>query len=689
MRTALRLHRVALVALVGGAILAASARARGDEGEMEEAVVRGQRGVSGGASGFVSSAHEGETPREITDVASLIEPMPGVHVRRLGADDGFATLSIRGTSSTQVALVLAGVPLTGGADPTVDLGSLPLWPGARARVFRSFAPAAYGRGSLGGTLVLDPPGARAETATEATLQIGSFGAARMRTSDVRAIGAGARLATGVSASRSTGDFGYVDPTANGRESTRENAGHAAANGMVSYVLPIRFAGGREGSLQVTALAQDRKQGVPGTIFSPTTAQELRTSRLLSSIEVSVPLSRDEGGSTAIDAFVRTWGRREHLSIRDDPRKASLALAPSRTDDTIAAAGGALGIRGRATRDLTVLGQVDASLERFAPGSWEGATQPAGATRATGAAGGDAELRLTRAFSLATSGRIDAWNDDSPNGDAKSFVLPTAHAGAEVVTDLIAIAAHGGRVARPPSFVERYGNRGGFLGNADLRPESAVTLDLGARHRRKYGALTIDAELVGFTTWAEDLITFVPQGAFGNLRATNIGRARLQGLESSLRLGLGPAELFGSHTFLSTANGDQCVATKLACERPPLPGRPVHDVVGDFALRFGPVRLRYGIDVVSGIVPDLQATRQVPARVLQSAGARLRVDAVPGLELAVDAKNLADVRTADYAGVLGPVKGPIGDLYEYPLPGRSFFATLRFRSGGASFAPATL
>src|SRR4051812_47298259 len=104
-----RLHAL-LVAL---ALLSSSIGAHADEPEEPaEVVVRGRS-----AGGFVSRASIEDSPRDITDAASLIEPLPGVHVRRLGADDSFATLSIRGTSSTQVAIYLAGVPLTGGADP--------------------------------------------------------------------------------------------------------------------------------------------------------------------------------------------------------------------------------------------------------------------------------------------------------------------------------------------------------------------------------------------------------------------------------------------------------------------------------------------------------------------------------------------------------------------------------------------
>src|SRR4029077_11312225 len=128
---------------------------------------------------FTARASERDSPRELTDAASLVEPLPGVHVRRFGAVDSFATLSIRGTSSNEVAVILAGVPLTGGADPTLDLATLPLWPGARVRVYRSFAPAAMGPGSLGGTLVLDPPTAVGASRTEAWMAGGSFGARRL------------------------------------------------------------------------------------------------------------------------------------------------------------------------------------------------------------------------------------------------------------------------------------------------------------------------------------------------------------------------------------------------------------------------------------------------------------------------------------------------------------------------------
>lgn len=656
---------------VAVALIATSARpARADE--PDEVVVRAPQ-----AGGFVSRARVEDSPREITDAASLIEPMPGVHVRRLGADDSFATLSIRGTSSTQVAIYLGGVPLSGGADPSLDLATLPLWPGSSARVFRSFAPAALGRGSLGGTLVLDTPSARTPIGTEVYVAAGAYGSRRMRVGDVSGDPDGVRIATGFSASRSDDDFSYVDNAASaqaGREvlATRENAGHAAASGLAAIAIPVRLAPGTTGALAITTLAQVRRQRLPGTISVPTRLQRLDSNRLLGALELSLP-----AGSGA--ASVRTWARRDGLSIHGDPRESARLLSPSETADAIIAAGGSLGWKGRPSENTTFEARIDASGERFAPGLWIGSTQPPGARRTNAGLGIDATYRPVPRLTLAASARGDAWFDSADDGIATNDTRPTGNVGGELALGAVTLATHGGLLARPASFVERYGDHGIFLGNAGLRPESATTLDAGGSYATKLGGvLRVRLELAAFATWAEDLIVFIPRGANARARAENIGRARLLGTEAALDAAAYGIELRLSHTALATANEAECRVAQGTCERPALPGRPTHDVVGDLAYTLGPVRLRYGVDVVAGIQNDSIGSIVVPTRVLHAAGARLAVPGAPGLSLALDVRNLLDLRAARYP-VLGGGTDPyaIGDLYDYPIPGRRLLLSARW------------
>jgi outer membrane cobalamin receptor len=654
----------------------------------DEVVVRGHN-----AAGFVSRATIEDAPREITDAASLIESMPGVHVRRLGADDSFSTLSIRGTGSTQVAVYLAGVPLTGGADPSLDLATLPLWPGARARVFRSFAPAALGRGSLGGTLVLDAPSPRAPQSTEVWAAAGSFGSRRLRIGDVRGEPDGVRIATGFSASRSDDDFSYLDPNASlhGHDVfvTRDNAGHAGANALASIAIPVGLGrkaagdGNENGALTVTTLAQIRRQQLPGTISHPTPFQRLDSNRLLAALELTLP-----AGSGAFG--VRGWGRREGLMVHDTATEAQTTAGPTSTDDAILAIGGSLGWRGRPTEATTLDARVDGSAERFLPGTWIGATQPPGARRTNAGIAVDTTLRAAQSLTLAASARSDAWfdsSDERPDPGTTSELRPTGNLGAELVLGPVTIASHGGVLARPPSFVERFGNRGSFIGDPLLKPESATTIDLGASFTKKLGRVKLHLEAATFATFAEDLIVFVPVSAYGRAKAVNIGRGRILGTESEARASAYGFDLRLSHTALATANESECRFVARVCERPPLPGRPQNDFVGDLSYTIGALRLRYGIDVVTGIYKDQQGTLVVPDRVLHSTGARLEVPRATGLSLSLDVRNLFDLRVAEYAGVgvlgggaagnAGIVRAPIGDALDYPIPGRRILFSARW------------
>ncbi len=595
--------------LAGSSAVARVARAQPQDPQQQQQ--QQQVTVRGSASGdWTARADERDSVRELTDAASLVEPLPGVHVRRFGGDDSFATLSIRGSSSNEVAVVLAGVPLTGGADPTLDLSTLPLWPGAVARVHRSFAPAVLGPGSLGGTLVLDAPSATSPVATDVWAGVGSFGEARVRVGDVSEAGGGVRVATAVSASRSTNDFPFFNRSASdaaGHDVTTPlaNGGHAAANGLASVAVPVHWTGG-DGALTITALAQARHQELPGTMFGPTPFAHLDSDRELASAELTGP-----AGAGAW--LVRGWGRREGLHLGDAPGSAD--MGPTYADQTIASAGAAVGWRGRVAPDATLDARVDASSERYDPGLFLGplAVAPPHATRVAAGVAVDAEWRTPDGLSVAGSGRVDARSDATSASTRDAELHPTGHVGLELPLPGLTLATHAGATARPPSFIERYGDRGAFVGNPSVGTESAWTVDAGARASRRVGGARVTVELVSFVTWAHDLITFVPTGAYGRDKATNIGKARLAGLELDARGVVGPLEVRASYTGLWTENEAECAAGVGPCQRPPLPARPEHDLVADAVVHVGPASVRAGVDAVSGMFADAARANAPGAR----------------------------------------------------------------------------
>lgn len=664
--------------LVGLAIAAISAGGRAlaqpldEPGGAIEVVVRGDT-----AGAYASRASADDSPRAPIDAASILDELPSVHVRRLGAEGSFALLSVRGSASSQVGVFLAGIPLTSAADPALDVGSLPLWPGASFRVHRGFAPAALGTtGYLGGVLAIEPPSPAEEARTSWWTAAGSFGGLKLRVGELRRAG-DLTVATGLFASRADGDFSYElsDPISGARRTlTRTNAGHAAAGGLARAALELPW-----GSVGAIVFGDARRQGLPGAASHPTTVSRFTAGRLVVGVDAT---ARTSGQGAARALF---WGRREGTTFADPLGEIDPLRPGALVEDTIEAAGGSLGWRGRPLDPLTLGITLDARGERFSP------RDPArvGARRLAGGAGADLTWRAITAeaegrpapLTLAASARLDGRSDHAGPADRVSReIAPSGHLGASLILDPAAvISAHAGALRRSPSFVELYGDRGALRGSPTLRPERALSADAGLHGDLGDAGLRFGYELVGFATAVRDLIVFTPLGR-STFRAENLDRGALLGAELTLSLAARGLRTSLSYTLLHARNtGDD----PLTAGRP-LPGRPAHDLAYDAAYRLGPASLRYGLDAVAGTTVDAGGTIVLPARVLHGVGAALQLTGAPGatgLRAAVDVDNLFDLRTLYASSPISgrPVPLPVSDFLGFPLPGRSIWLTLQWSS----------
>jgi TonB-dependent receptor-like protein len=628
------------------------------------------------SGGFASQVSTDTAPREPVDAASMLAELPSVHVRRLGSDGSFATLSIRGSASSQVGVVLAGIPLTSAADPSFDVGSLPLWPGASFRVYRGFAPASLGTtGYLGGVLAVDPPTAALGARTEAWLAAGSFGSLKMRAGDTRKVG-DLQLGGGVFASRSDGDFSYdlANPATGQLAShTRTNAGHAAVGAIERVALERPW-----GSVGALVYADARRLGVPGSAAYSTEAASLTTSRVVVGADASI--------HTAAAGAVRllAWGRREASTLAD-PLGELDATHTTSTSSVILAGGLSAGWRGRPRSSLTVDVRLDARAERFAPDTGDRGLLTVPASRIAGGGGAEIEWRPTEKLAITASARLDARRDD-PSGstgfDGKtplpiaSDFAPTGHLGASYrLADAAVISAHAGALGRPPSFQELYGNGASLVGDAELRPERALSADAGIHGDLGDRRAAFAYEVVGFVTSARDLIAFVPLG-IATFKAENIDRALLAGAEVSASFTARGLRSQVSYTFLFTRNqsGDPISDGR------PLVGRPQQDLAYDASYRFGPASVRYGLDALEGVTADTEGTLVLPPRILHSAGASIDLPFQVPLRIGLDAQNLGDLRTIPIAShQRGSVTLPYSEFPGFPLPGRSFWLTLRMQT----------
>jgi hypothetical protein len=628
------------------------------------------------AGGFTSQVSTDSAPREPIDAAAMLAELPSVHVRRLGSDGSFATLSIRGSASSQVGVVLAGIPLTSAADPSFDVGSLPLWPGASFRVYRGFAPASLGTtGYLGGVLAVDPPTAALGARTETWLAGGSFGSLKVRAGDTRTIGS-LQLGSGVFASRSDGDFTYdlADPvTGSLTPRTRTNAGHVAVGGIERVGLTRPW-----GNVGALIFGDARRLGVPGSAAYSTEAASLTTSRLVVGVDASI--------HTAASGAVRllAWGRREASTLHDPLHELDATHATS-TSSVILASGASAGWRGRPRSSLIVDVRLDGRVERFSPDVGDHGLLTVPALRLAGGGGAEIEWRPTEALAITASARLDARRDDasgSLGSDGKtplaivSDLAPSGHVGASYrLADAAVISAHAGALGRPPSFQELYGNGASLVGDADLRPERALSADAGIHGNASNQRVSFAYEAAFFVTSARDLIAFVPLG-IATFKAENIDHALLAGAEISASLTARGLRSQVSYTFLFTRNqsGDPITDGR------PLVGRPQQDLAYDASYRFGPASVRYGLDALEGVTANSEGTLVLPPRILHGAGAALELPLRVPVRIGFDAENLGDLRTIPIAShQRGSVTLPYSEFPGFPLPGRSFWLTLRVQS----------
>ncbi|NUQ77138.1 MAG: TonB-dependent receptor [Polyangiaceae bacterium] len=621
---------------------------------------------------FVSKTSVHESAREAIDTAALVSELPSVHVRRLGAEGAVATLSVRGSASTQVGAVLAGIPLTSAADPSLDVGALPLWPGATFRVYRGFAPASLGTsGYLGGVLSIEAPspalgagGGRTEWWTAA----GSFGSLKLRAGDLRTVGP-VSYGAGVFASRSDGDFSFEaeDPRTGDRLlRDRQNARFVTVGAIGRGAVDLGW-----GSAGLLLFADARRQGLPGPALFPTSLSALETSRIVGGLDLTVRLPEARALKSAI------WARREGSMFEDPLGELDPTRRGAHVESAIEALGGSIGWRGSVLPPVMAGLVVDARAERF---SSQGG---ADATRLSGGAGLEVTWKAASFASIAASGRVDARLDRtrlafSPEPIEASDFAPSGYvSGSFKLPGALEIAAHAGALFRPPSFFELFGDRGTLLGDASLRPERALSADLGVRGAAGDSGAEVSYELVGFATLATDLIAFVPLG-LATFRARNVERASVAGLEASAELRARGLRTSVSYTLLVTEN----LSPEPLSQGRPLPGRPVHDLAYDASYSLGPLRVRYGLDALAGTTVDAEGTRILPARVLHSAGASVDIPFIHGLRASIEVQNLFHLRTLYVTSPLrnARVAMPVSDFLGFPLPGRTAWLSVHYVAG---------
>ena len=618
--------------------------------QQEPALVERSFDTSEDVAGFGETILAEPLWRGFESTAELLGQSVGAQIRRQGGRDDFATLSIRGAPSGQVRILLDGISLGRASDSVVNLADLPLDTVERIEVYRGFAPAGLTPASAAGVVNVITRDPKHATATAAAGG-GSFGTAK-----VNAGGAGPVLGGNASAFASyrttDGDFDFVDDNGTINNSADDLVRKRANNDSDAVESLVRWRRdlAETAKLQLRNHIFYKEEGVPGLArFAATPKSRLETTREIAALAL--------GGTDG------HWNIEEGVTWRSQQLTDTAAGAFDNSGETTASTTTARWGRPLGQSNW-FSGSSEYTWEDFRQHSRGAAAPDQQATRSSlAAAVGDDwtidALKATLSFQLRHQ---QLWNEDKTpvtgaGKDTDHSTDPRVGLRWEPVSG-VAIKSNVSSYFRPPTFDELYGTTGFTTGNPGLRAESGIAWDAGFEwtgERDPFGALALGYAYFGSNI---DDVILVLLTVDRSAKAQNAERAAIRGHETRIEW-QGPAGLALSANF--TLQDAENRSDTFGLVGKDLAGVPPKEGYARLSWSRGLFVFAYDIEVTGKHYADsMNVERRLPTRTVQG----LSVVIGPlwkNLRLTLEADNIGNSLVPDQVG--------------FPLPGRSFYATL--------------
>ena len=455
--------------------------------------------------------------------ATVLTRVPGVQTQQTGSGSDLATANVRGTSSAQTPVYLAGIRLNDDLSGTADLSTIPLWMLDRVEVYRGNAPPNAELLGIGGAVMFEP---RYPHGDEARAGVG-WGSWGQRTAHL-ALGTGSEKVQTLMALRhesARNDYGYLDnegtafTTADDRWRTRVNADQTTTD----WWTVSRIRTGGSGHVLFLANAFDREQGVPGLLAIANKQARAHVRRELVGVS----------GRTDIPCSARV---RCKLSSATSFQWASTVF-----NDALAFGLGASTVAtgSRRVSQLTQFSWPFADNWLLVPSAnlsveTLDVTQPGStsldAKRLEGSFGASAQWSPIQNLNLVGIARVNVEATRAASEEVARR-MPTGRLGAAIsVAPGLKLLGNLGYYDRVPTLGELYGTSDIVLGNAALKPEHGTNRDIGASYGFRTRNVALAVETFAFQQDLSNLVAW-QRSSFGQIEPYNVGRARLLGLET--------------------------------------------------------------------------------------------------------------------------------------------------------------
>ena len=608
---------------------------------------------------------------EITNTASILDQLPGLHIQNFGSIGHVATASIRGTSASQVTVYLDGIPLTRAGAGLMNLAELPFAGVHHIEVYRGFAPASLPGASMGGAINLvsatrpprspnkGQPGVRASSLVR--LGAGSLDTRRLGFSH-QLHGADWDALVAVDAMQSDGDFEFFDDRKTDLTPSDDRVVARQNNWLRSQEILTRFSAPIQGT-RLTFSNQwiDRKEGIAGRYEAQATSAQSSLTHNLTNVHFQFPALGQDRLLPSL-RFFYDW-RRDNFR---DPNAEITFRRNLEFKDTTQAFGTQILLESRVPVLQSLTALIHLRQELFDPGRALNPEHEVQQSRSlaelalgnrwstrSGRLGLQGTLRLTSENDHFTGDLDKSASASTAKLSERQFVEPQFGLRLQLLRGVYAEASFG-EYHRTPTFMELFGESGSISANPQLLPEEGINRDLGLEWSARARHLTWHFEAAHFQNRVDHMIVFVVQGQ-RRFIARNIGSARLQGEEYSWNVGLG-----GQRRRLNLqGNVTRQGASDLGVDTPVytgkvLPGRPETQVFARLTLGWSRFDVSWQFEHVGLNYLDRWNALFVPQRSRHGLDVSVRVS---HLRCKAVVRNLADDRQVD--------------VRDSPLPGRTY------------------
>jgi len=603
---------------------------------------------------------------KMTDLAQVIEKEAGIQVRQSGGIGTFSSVSLRGSTSEQVMIYLDGVLLNDASGGGVDLSNISLSDVAAIEIYRGSAPIQFGKASIGGVVNIRTLRSKGGVNGNVSVGYGSFDTFKGSAFLNHKPGSWDYLFSAEFLDTEN-DFEYKN-TKGTLWNPDDDRWEDRQNAQIQQINLLGKVGWDVGDTVRASLVNqwfEKDQGIAAWNNSPDNETYLDTRRDITTLKFTL----DDLTALHLNTATRldlSWMEEEYKDL-----KGQVGLGQSHTRNTTLRYG--VNTYAEWLTDNNTLALIaDLRHETYEPEDLTGQHIGHDSDRTLFILGLEDSLFLFDGRLSLTPGLRFTHIDNKLKGETSDFGVELEAVDSDEsywspqigiryrAFDWLTLKTNLARYVREPSFFELFGDRGFFISNLDLKAEEGVNWDVGAEAEWMFSEAILERIAVNvayFRSDVDDLITRV-YDARGIGRSENISSSVVSGVEASVSIRfLNYFTLSGNMTLQDTENGSDIEAF----DGKELPGRYGASYLARLEAR------RWGFKATAEYLADKEmyydTANLLEAEDKEEINLGLSYLFKDRLRIGVEARNIQNNYSEDF--------------YRYPLPGRSYFVSLKY------------